>query len=131
MESWAEGEKFDVPVVPSVDFLTVVGCAAWVTVRLVYGNTVAWAGRCEHGCVFRTVSVTLSGTVTFVGVTGMHATCIEIESWSAFCTCVVVSPLDWCFAAVCSALIARGFCGDGQGRVGDMTHCLLSPPFLS
>ena len=73
--------------------------------------------------------MTLSGTVAFVGVSGVQAT--WIESWSAFCTSVVVSPLDWCFAAVSCALIARGFRGDGEGRVGDMTHCLLSPPFLS
>ena len=129
IESWAEGEKFDVPVVPSVDGVTVVGCAAWVTMRLAHGNTVAWVGRCEHGCVFRTVTVTLSGTVAFVGVSGVQAT--WIKSWSAFCTCVVVSPLHRCFAAVSCALIARGFRGDGEGRVGDMTHCLLSPPFLS
>ena len=72
--------------------------------------------------------MTWSEIVTFVGAAGVKAT--WIGSWSAFCTCVAVLVLDWCSAAGSCALIATGFCGDDEGRVGSMPHCPRSPPFL-
>ena len=116
-------------MVPRFDRLFVAGCAVWVISESACGSAAAWAGRCGHGCVFRTANVTWSEILTFVGVAGAKAT--WIGSWGASCTCVAVLALDWCCAAPSCALIATGFGGDDGGRVGSMPHCLRNPPLLS